>query len=228
MSWQEYMMLAIWVGCSFILIGLILGVFFYIFGKTMIKNKDGETVVSTNSWHFRIAYPFRRFDKYNHPASRSFLSYFTKIFFMLFLGWPVLLSWEAAKIILYSPVLFLFGYFPIPDFKEMSEAQNPFCLKITQLYVPTTASGFNILPIYIILPSLYGWLLYQWFFLVLIITSAFVLVLLIVFLLNFANEKEIFTNIGNHLGQSKIGRFIERTHRLTEKFNYKLGFRSKS
>lgn len=228
MSWEEYTTLAIWVGCSFILIGPVLGIFFYIFGKTMIKNEDGETVVSTNSWHFRIAYPFKRFDKYSHPASRSFLSYFTKILFMLFLGWPVLLSWETVKMIIYLPLFFLFGRFPIPDFKEISETENPFGLKIIQFYVPTTASRFEILPIFIIIPPLYGWLLYQWFFWVSIITSVIVLVLLIVFLLNFADEKEIFINIGHRLGQSKIGRFIERTHRLTEKFNYKLGFGSKS
>lgn len=222
------MILAIWAGCSFMLISQMLGIFFYILGKTMIKNEDGEIIISTNSWHFRIAYPFKRFDKYRRPDSRSFLSYFTKILFMLFLGWPVLLSWETAKMIICSPLFFLFGRFPIPDFKEVSEEENPFGLKITQFYVPTTTSGFRILPIYIIIPLLYGWLLYQWFFLVSIITSIIILISLIVLLLDFADKKGIFINIGNRLGQSKIGRFTKRANRLTEKFNYKLEFRSKS
>lgn len=205
----------------FLLAYSVLGVIFYIFCKSTIKNKDGLTTISRNSWHFRIAYPFRKYDRHSR-YSDNFFSYFTKVFFMFFLGWPCLILWEVIKMTVALPILLLFGYYAFSDLEVMDKYNNPFLLKIKQLYVPTTTAGFEIFPIYILGTILYIWLVYKWIFVVLALSAVVIGLILILWLVGTMEESELANRILRYWRQSKIKSSIQRIYYSIKKYNYKL------
>ncbi len=161
---------------------IFLGALFFIFISTLLKDPiTGKPVIRISSWHGRVAYPFKKFSRspdYGNLA-QNFFSYWTKIFFMLLLGWPILILWETVKIILYAPFMLLFGYYPIPSFDVMSEGENPLFINPKQIYLPTIADRISIVPIIPVGIVLYTWLLYKYLFWTLVTTGSIVLLVVL-------------------------------------------------
>lgn len=205
----------------FLLAYSALGAIFYIFCKSMIKNEKGLITINTDSWQFRIAYPFRKYDR-GSIYSKNFFSYFTKVFFMFFLGWPCLILWEVIKITVALPILLLFGCYAFSDLEVMDKDDNPFLLKVKQLHVPTTATGFEIFPIYILGIIVYIWLAYKWTFMVLTLSAVVIGLISLLWLLGTIEESELANHVLSYWRQSKIKSSIERIYYSVKKYNYEL------
>src|SRR5882672_8499893 len=70
-------------------------VFAIVFLLTAKLDKDSEgnlTFDPTRAWHFKVAYPFRRFSdmfvKHMQKVGTSICPYCLKLFWMSFVGWP--------------------------------------------------------------------------------------------------------------------------------------------
>lgn len=218
MSWSDLL----WILLDALLLTYwALGAFFYIFLKSRIRNPDGLITISRNSWHSKIAYPFKRYDSFPE-YSDNFFSYFTKIFFMFFFGWPFLISWEAIKMTVVSPFLFLVGIYAVPDLKEMDKYENPFAFRVREFYVPTTTNGFKIFPIYILGPIFYLWLAYKWTAIVLIASCVAIIVISVLWFLGFMIDSGRAKRASDYWRQSRIKPLIERAYYLIKKYNYQL------
>lgn len=97
---------------------------FFLLTAKLEKDKDGYLVLDPQSWHFKLAFPFR--SRYR-PHSLKYLSdhmsicgYFVKLFWMLYFGWPIIALWLIAKTLVYAPFMLTFGYYPIANLKSMA------------------------------------------------------------------------------------------------------------
>ena len=215
MNWPKYLVIA------FLLAYFVLGPLFYIFCRSMIKNKDGQITIGINSWHARIAYPFRRYKPYL-DCSDNFFSYFTKVFFMFFLWWPFIILLETIKLTISLPILFLFGNYAFSDLKGMSKTENPVWLEVKEFHVPTTTSGFEIFPLYILGPLFYLWLVYKWTFWMLTLGAVTVGIVLLILLLGIIRKSETTDRILGYWNQSKIKSSVRHICNSAKRHNYKL------
>lgn len=193
------------------------GLLFYLFFKSLLKNSgDEHQTISIRSWHYKLAYPFKKFNGVV-VKQVSFFSYFSKIFFTTLLGWPILIAWQTAKMTVYLPFLALFGRYALPGFETMSSNENPLVLEIKRFYLPTVGNGIPILPIYFAATAGYGWLIYNWPGMTLGITLFICIVLSLMIGFFYLNDKGYFDRI-----KEENKAFGARLEKLTEKFNYKL------
>lgn len=175
---------------------------FYLFLKNLLRNPaDRLPVIYTHSWHFKLAYPFKKNKHYQLNQSIGYyletnlLGYLTKMFFMITLGWPTLIIWQTAKMIIYTPVLFLFGFYPKPSLKEMSDDENPFAVKIYEFYVPTLLindAEVRLYPILLLLIAALGLITYIWPVMVLLIVTGVFIVVASVFLIIYLTNVGLF------------------------------------
>lgn len=167
---------------------LISGVVFYLFLKSRLSDKEGENTVNINSWHGRLAYPLRRHSDWQFES--TFIRYFSKIFFMIIAGWPVLIIWQALKMIIYTPFCLMFGHYPKPGIKAMTEDDNPFAMEFNQFYLPTIGKDEPIFPFYFVVTILYGWLCYRRPLIVLGVTLLILLIIGAFVLLVYLEDKK--------------------------------------
>lgn len=145
----------------------------FLFLARLEKNAEGKLVVDPDSWHFKVAYPMGRAkvlealkpDSVSNLARwqaedilasyrKGLCAYFFKFFFMLYLGWPFL-----AVFAVLSGVVFNFFTLPFGHYCRTLAAllQDRFVLK---RYPLPRIYGIRLLPIYFIVPLLYGTLWY--------------------------------------------------------------------
>lgn len=97
---------------------------FFLLTAKLEKDKDGCLVLDSQSWHFKFSFPFlSRYypDSFKYLFdSMSICGYFVKFFWMLYFGWPILVSWLTVKTLVYAPFMLSFGYYPIANLKSMS------------------------------------------------------------------------------------------------------------
>ncbi len=163
---------------------IFLGFLFYIFLKNLQRDpKSANPPIHSGSWHFKLAYPFKS-QSGDYKSQLGFLRYFSKLFLMLFLGWPILISWEIIKFIIYNPILFLFGAYSMPSLEAMRDEELPFATKVKYFYVPA-----YIYPIYIFVTVLFCWLAYKWPIAVGVIAGGILVVGSLIFGIFYADNK---------------------------------------
>lgn len=129
------------------------------------KDADGNLILDPESWHFKAAYPFRKFNIYavKYLSGRiSVCGYFRKLFLMLFMGWPILIALAVFKTLTYAPFMLLFGYYPIADHLSIHESwgygdgdsAGPFAVHAVKISLPEFR-GYQIFPVYLIIPLAY-------------------------------------------------------------------------
>lgn len=123
------------------------------------KEPDGTPILDTNSWHFKVAYPCKRYDLLfikdlgrGYPKV-SVCGYFWRLFLMIWIGWPF---WALLTLFV-STVCLIFGYVATPDFKEIDRYQV-LEMNFKKIRLPRI-SRFRILPVYAFVLSGYVWLL---------------------------------------------------------------------
>jgi len=169
------------------------------------KNEKDDLILDPDSWHFKLSYPIltRKFDSYDiieykdrFNLNLNICSYAIKFFFMLYVGWPLLILWSCFKTVVYTPFMILFGYFPVANIESMIEYDIPLAVNVGEILLPEI-KGYKIFPIYIVLPIVYfaGW---RYFFNDTMIVSLSILIAAIVFAiiiglvkLNQTNQKEV-------------------------------------
>ena len=170
------------------------------------KNEKDNLILDPDSWHFKLCCPvitrkYNSYDiiKYKHRFGHlpsSVCLYSIVFFFMLYVGWPVLILWSCFKTVVYTPFMILFGYFPVANIESMIEYDIPLAVNVGEILLPEI-KGYKIFPIYIVLPIVYfaGW---RYFFNDTMIVSLSILIAAIVFAiiiglvkLNQTNQKEV-------------------------------------
>lgn len=128
-----------------------------------LNDEDGEPWVDTESLHFKMAFPFARYNSWYMEgliAGREKVGiciYFAKFFFTLYLAWPFIITLQTLKTAIYTPFLFLAGYYPNPfDLSCMTgNYGNPFYLELKKFRLPKIY-GVKLYPILVVAPVLYA------------------------------------------------------------------------
>ncbi len=200
-------------GKIFIASYLAFAVLFYLFLKSLlIQPENSHPIISVHSWHYKLAYPFRR----HHVMLEEikFFRYSLKLFLMIFLGWPILIVWETLKFIIYNPFLILFGAYSTPDLYGMwHNAEHPFYTRISLMYVPR-----KIYPIYLLAAGLLGWAIYKWTVTVLVILAVIIIVVAFIALLVYLIETERFKPFIDWVQSVRA----KSTNNFIVKYNYKI------
>lgn len=122
------------------------------------KDERGDPILDSNSWHFKMAYPFRRFNEnyihYVKETGINMCSYFASMVFMLYIGWLWIMLCKAVifimSVIFYAP----FGFWMSLNLNEWADRKT---MHVFDLNLPKIKS-FKIRPIYFILLAVYVWL----------------------------------------------------------------------
>lgn len=123
------------------------------------KTENGELVIDPGSWHFKIVYPFRKFDNLESFPPINLCGYFAQFFFMLFLGWPFLVFFLFLKTVVYLPFFLMFGRYPVANLMSMRypAAGAPFWVEAREIrLLRPKIKGFTFYPFYLIVPLAYG------------------------------------------------------------------------
>lgn len=127
------------------------------------KRADGTLILDPKSRHFKITFPFRKFDEWEvkRLSGRIGLcNYFLRFFGMLCVGWPVLIILAVSKTVFYTIPMLLFGYYPIADLRSMCEEGTPLAVHAGKIRVVPKVKGFKIFPFYFVAPLVY-WLCFR-------------------------------------------------------------------
>lgn len=124
--------------------------------------ENDEIFIDHTSWHFKMAYPFKKYVGYEIKCMQqrgiSKCRYFGKLFWMTWIGWPYIVLQESIKFILYNIFTMQFGYLSLPDLTEMTSncSSRPGMLRtnLKELNFPRL-SGHEVLPIYVSVSVLY-------------------------------------------------------------------------
>lgn len=122
------------------------------------KESDGTPILDTDSWHFKLAYPFGRYEKEfmerlsDGRIKISICTYFWKLFLALWIGWPFL----AAVTIVGSAMTCIFGNIIVPSFKDDTKS-----MEHKEFWLPRIGD-FRILPAYFLPLVFYFWLLWSY------------------------------------------------------------------
>ena len=146
------------------------------FGR-LKKEPDGTLILDHDSWHFKIAYPFKRyeFDRYKKDNRENRYDYYSlwthymaeggvnicyyvsKFTNSLIFGWPFIILMLVVLILL--DIIFLsFGKYVVPNVKNLNGSLNDASM---DLKLPRIGK-YRILPIYILAPTIYSWCLWQY------------------------------------------------------------------
>jgi len=119
------------------------------------KDKDGDLILDPDSWHFKLSFPFLKFSLRaveKLSGNINICKYCIKFFLMLYLGWPMLIIFICLKTIVYSPFMFLFGFYPIANLMSMSDE----LMHVDVGYIKTPEiKGVPIVPFYAVAPIAY-------------------------------------------------------------------------
>lgn len=137
------------------------------------KDAEGNYILDPNSWHFRLAYPFKRkeylknrsYDKNYYEDERiGICRYFAKLSWMLYVGWPILLFVEFIRTILLFPFFFLGGRVIVPSVESLhSAAKRDNVFEFVDTKDATFKLGkVTVLPLYWLVPSVYALLFWQY------------------------------------------------------------------
>lgn len=133
------------------------------------KDAEGNYILDPNSWHFRLAYPFKRKEylkncRYYEDEKIGICRYFAKLSWMLYVGWPILLFVEFIRTILLFPFFFLGGKIIVPSVESLHSAakrDNVFEFVGTK-DVTFRIGKVTVLPLFWIVPSVYALLLWKY------------------------------------------------------------------
>ena len=167
MLYREVEMLYFFYGLASVVVLYVLTATVFLLVAKIRKDEKGNLVLDPNSWHFKISYPFIKFSKYQIlflSEKVGLCGYFAKFFFMLYLGWPMLMVWACLKTIVYSPFMLLFGSYPIANNRSMDEAfEGPLAVEVGEIkMLKPNVLGLTIFPFYIIalLAYVFSWIYY--------------------------------------------------------------------
>lgn len=126
------------------------------------KTESGDLVIDSSSWHFKITYPFQRSEQSFFYKVRedgiSLCRYCSKFFWMVWVGWPLIILFQTIKTLVYGPFLLIFGFYPVPWNLDLFETDQAHGIKCEKFPLPKI-KNVRILPAYLILPAVYAWLL---------------------------------------------------------------------
>ena len=136
------------------------------------KDKDGNLILDSNSRHFKLSYPFLKFQPKSFIegslSNIGICGYFFKFFFMLYVGWPILAVLASIKTVTYLPFMLLFGFYPIANHRSIYEEKHsvPFLLDVDAgeiRFLQPKIKGVTIFPFYAIVPLSYilAWIYYS-------------------------------------------------------------------
>lgn len=121
------------------------------------KDGDGNLILDSTSWHFKMAYPFLKFDSYFLETLRkkgtNICSYCAKLVFMLYIGWPCIL---VFKILVLYIALIAFLFLGKWESFNLQKWQKDGELHITTINLPRI-KGYKICPIYLLTLLIYIW-----------------------------------------------------------------------
>ncbi len=122
------------------------------------KDAEGNLVLDPNCWHFKAAYPLRRYNNnFLEELKKNGLNicpYFLDLTFMLWLGWPFLIIVEGLRTIIGNVIVFNSGFYHVPSLKQLVASDGPEDLNLYRFQLPTI-KGFVIRPIYILVSLAY-------------------------------------------------------------------------
>lgn len=125
------------------------------------KDKDGDLILDPDSWHFKLTFPFVKFHLYlveRLSGDINICKYCIKFSLMLYLGWPMLIILICLKTVVYSPLMFLFGLYPIANLESMSWAKSDFIeffhVDVGRIRMPKIKEN-SIVPFYVVVPIAY-------------------------------------------------------------------------
>ena len=82
------------------------------------RDENGKLLLDTGSWHFKLAYPFKKRDSVFLGVIRedgmNLCPYVQKLFWTLYLGWPAMILWETTRTVLCNSLLPFFGSYYRP------------------------------------------------------------------------------------------------------------------
>lgn len=124
------------------------------------KTESGDLVIDSSSWHFKMTYPFRRSEQSFFYKVRedgiSLCRYCAKFFWMVWIGWPLIILFQTIKTLVYGPFLLIFGFYPVPWNLDLFETDQAHGIKCEKFPLPKI-KNVRILPAYLILPAVYTW-----------------------------------------------------------------------
>ena len=154
------------VGSS--IIGIIV---LYLFTATVVyvsirlkKDEHDQPFIDSSCWHFKMAFPFRRFSytfilELRHK-NISLCPYALRVFLMLYLIYPLLIIWTLLQMIVCIPIIFtLKGAYLVPDFYLLSQNKSIFTTRYNKVRLPKI-NNITVYPAYIVIPLLYTGLLF--------------------------------------------------------------------
>ena len=125
------------------------------------KTESGDLVIDSSSWHFKITYPFQRSEQSFFYKVRehgiSLCRYCAKFFWMVWVGWPLIVVFQTVKTSVYILPLLIFGFYPVPWNLDSLGTDQSHKIKCRKFWLPKI-KNVRILPIYLILPTVYAWL----------------------------------------------------------------------
>lgn len=127
------------------------------------KEPDGTPILDANSWHFKLAYPIQRHDPYfirEISGKRiSICAYFIKLFFTLWIGWPIILVVSVMNTVIASAICLPFGRVAIADWREWYGNPDLWDMfRFEKIKLPAIRD-YRIFPVYLVAPAVYIWLL---------------------------------------------------------------------
>lgn len=159
------------------------------------KDEKGNLILDLDSWHFKFAYPLKKFkikkavealertranakadtdsilraEDYAKKVCLSFktgiCAYGAKIFWMTYFGWPALIVFLVLKTIVYLPFMVLLGSFPIASLKTMS---NVLYYNSDNTIIALAAVGVGKIP----LSKIYGYRIFPIYYIFPLVYSA--------------------------------------------------------
>ena len=146
--------------CSIGLLYLITATILYLRIK-LNRDENGYPIINPDSWHFKVAYPFKKYDtgfiEKLEEKPFSICPYGIKFFLMLYFGFPILIIWTTALLIVLNTVMIPFGGYVKPDFEQASADELPFTVSRHEYHgsLPKLNNKLPLLPIFLLIPSAY-------------------------------------------------------------------------
>ena len=124
------------------------------------RDEDGNLVIDSNSWHFKVAYPYKRHLTYELDQLKrrgiGMCRYGAKLFFMTFVGWPINGIVLVLSNVLVGPAWFIFLGDLAYARLGFSKTDLQFVVEARTLTMPRI-SGERIVPVVFLLLAAYIW-----------------------------------------------------------------------
>ncbi len=153
----------LWISGSVIGLYIITATIFLLLAK-ISKDDDGYLILDPESWHFKMAFPIARYWESNILKMHlriGLCRYVMKFVLMLYVGWPIIIIIVVLEMIVFSPIVFLFGFritFKLEDLKGLDD--GPFAVNCKRIQWIPEIRLTKIYPIYLTIPLIYFTLYY--------------------------------------------------------------------